>query len=97
MVCFQLFVRPALAALQGATRAPVRITAALDDALPLLPTREQAVRVRLSAEDDGWHAVPTGAQGSHILTSMLGAEGLAMIAKGEGNAPAGTRVEVHLL
>jgi molybdopterin molybdotransferase len=97
MVCFQLFVRPALAALQGATRAPVRITAVLDDAVPLLPAREQAVRVRLSAEDDGWHAAPTGAQGSHILTSMLGAEGLAMVPKGEGEAAAGTRVEVQLL
>jgi molybdopterin molybdotransferase len=97
MVCFQLFVRPALAGLQGATRAPVRISAVLDDAVPLLPTREQAVRVRLSAKDDGWHAAPTGAQGSHILTSMLGAEGLAVVAKGEGEAAAGTRVEVQLL
>jgi molybdopterin molybdotransferase len=97
MVCFQLFVHPALAALQGATRAPVRITAMLDDAVPLLPAREQAVRVRLSAKDDGWHATPTGAQGSHILTSMLGAEGLAMVPKGEGEAAAGTPVEVQLL
>ena len=94
---FELFVRPALAALQGATRAPVRITAVLDDAVPLLPAREQAVRVRLSAEDDGWHAAPTGAQGSHMLTSMLGAEGLAMVPKGEGEAAAGTPVEVQLL
>ena len=97
MICFQLFVRPALAALQGATDAPVAITAVLDDAVPLLPLREQAVRVRLSAHDDAWHAVPTGAQGSHMLTSMLGAEGLAMVAPGEGEAAVGTRVEVQLL
>jgi molybdopterin molybdotransferase len=97
MVCFQLFVRPALAALQGAVHEPVRITAALDHAVPLLAVREQAVRVRLSTQDDGWHAAPTGAQGSHMLTSMLGAEGLAMVAMGDGEASAGTRVEVELL
>jgi molybdopterin biosynthesis enzyme len=39
----------------------------------------------------------TGAQGSHVLTSMLGADGLAMIAPGEGVAAAGERVEVELL
>jgi hypothetical protein len=32
-----------------------------------------------------------------MLTSMLGAEGLAMVAMGEGEASAGTRVEVELL
>ncbi len=38
-----------------------------------------------------------GAQGSHVLTSMLGADALALIAPGEGEAPAGERVEVELL
>ncbi len=42
-------------------------------------------------------ARPTGEQGSHMLTSMLGADGLALIAAGEGAAEAGDRVEVELL
>ena len=43
-------------------------------------------------------AAPTkDAQGSHVLTSMVGADGLALIAAGEGEAPAGERVEVELL
>lgn len=97
MVTFQLFVRPALAALQGAPAAPTRVAAVLDDPVPLLPLREQAVRVRLSAHDGGWHAAVTGEQGSHMLTSMLGADGLALVALGEGEAKPGTPVEVELL
>ena len=97
MVTFQLFVRPALAALQGAPAAPTRVAAVLDDPVPLLPVREQAVRVRLSAHDGGWHAAVTGEQGSHMLTSMVGADGLALVAAGEGEAKPGTPVEVELL
>jgi molybdopterin molybdotransferase len=97
MVTFQLFVRPALAALQGAPTAPTRVAAVLDDPVPLLPVREQAVRVRLSAHDGGWHAAVTGEQGSHMLTSMVGADGLALVAAGEGEAKPGTPVEVELL
>jgi molybdopterin molybdotransferase len=97
MVTFQLFVRPALAALQGAPAAPTRVAAVLDDPVPLLPLREQAVRVRLSAHDGGWHAAVTGEQGSHMLTSMVGADGLALVALGEGEAKPGTPVEVELL
>ena len=61
------------------------------------PSRDQAVRVVLSAGDDGWHAATTGAQGSHVLTSMLGAHGLALVPAGDGELRAGARVEVELL
>ncbi len=98
MVTFQLFARPALAALQGADPAAVRTSAILDQPVDRNPVREQAVRVFLRhGPGDGLHADPTGAQGSHILTSMVGADGLALIASGEGQAAAGERVEVELL
>jgi molybdopterin molybdotransferase len=98
MVTFQLFVRPALAALQGGDPDAARATARLAAPVARNPRREQAVRVRLAASDDGWRASPTKeAQGSHVLTSMLGADGLALIAPGEGDAPAGEPVEVELL
>jgi molybdopterin molybdotransferase len=98
MVTFQLFVRPALAALQGADPSATSTTAALDEPIARNGRREQAVRVRLRAGEDGWHAAPTrDAQGSHVLTSMLGADGLALIAPGDGEAAAGERVEVELL
>ena len=97
MVTFQLFVRPALAALQGAPPDARHVTAALDAAVPRNPQREQAVRVTLRQGDDGLVARPTGAQGSHMLTSMLGADGLALVAPGEAELAAGERVEVELL
>jgi molybdopterin molybdotransferase len=98
MVTFQLFVRPALAALQGADPSISRTAARLEQAVARNPRREQAVRVRLAAGDDGWRVSPTkGAQGSHVLTSMLGANALALIAPGEGEAAAGELVEVELL
>ena len=82
--------------LAGADPA-ARASALLDEPVPRHQRREQAVRVRLRHAEDGLRAVPTGEQGSHILTSMVGADGLALIAAGEGEAPAGQRVEVELL
>jgi molybdopterin molybdotransferase len=97
MVTFQLFVRPALRALQSAVPDSERATAVLDEPVRRNPGREQALRVRLRADGDGWHAATTGDQGSHVLTSMLGARGLALIPSGEGELAAGERVEVELL
>jgi molybdopterin molybdotransferase len=97
MVTFQLFARPALAALQGAAPDAPRTTAVLAHPVARNPRREEAVRVRLRHTDQGLEAETTGEQGSHMLTSMLGADGLAMIAPGDGELAAGERVEVELL
>jgi molybdopterin molybdotransferase len=98
MVTFQLFTRPALAALQGAAPDARRVAAVLESPIPRNPEREQAIRVRLLQSANGLIATPTkGAQGAHVLTSMVGADGLALIAAGTGDAPAGERVEVELL
>jgi molybdopterin molybdotransferase len=97
MVTFELFVRPALRALQGAPAAPLRATAILEEPVRRNPSREQAIRVRLQHTDNGLRATTTGPQGSHVLTSMLGAQGLARIGAGAGELAAGERVEVELL
>ena len=97
MVTFHLFGRAALRALQGADPDEMRATAVLDEPVARSPGREQALRCRLRACEDGWHAAPTGEQGSHVLTSMLGADALALIPHGEGDVPAGERVEIELL
>ena len=97
MVTFHLFARPALRALQGADPRPRTGSAVLDEPLRRNPRREQAVRCALTVGDDGWHARSTGPQGSHVLTSMLGADALAMVPRGDGELEAGKRVDVELL
>jgi molybdopterin molybdotransferase len=97
MVTFQLFARPALAALQGAAPDAPRTSAVLAHPVARNLRREEAVRVRLRHTDEGLLAESTGEQGSHMLTSMLGADGLALIAPGDGELAAGERVEVELL
>ena len=97
MVTFLLFVRPAITAMTGAPDAAHRLRAILDEELPKPPGRAHAVRCRLELRDDGWHARPTGDQDSHILTSMLGADALAIV-PAEADPPAvGETVELELL
>lgn len=96
-VCFQLFVRPALRALQGADPAATRVPVQLTAPAARMPGRTHAVRCRLQAGPGGWMATPTGPQGSHQLTSMLHADGLALVPPGAGELPAGTVLEAELL
>jgi molybdopterin molybdotransferase len=98
MITFHLFARPALRALAGADPSGgTRARAVLDVALPRNANREEVVRCRLYARDDGWHVEPTKEQGSHVLTSMLGAGAYALVPAGEGDLAAGERVEVELV
>lgn len=97
MVTFVLFVRPALRALQGADPSATRTIARLDGPIPANPDRDQAVRCRLRVADDGWHAEPTGPQGSHVMSSMLGAGALAIVPAGERDLAPGEQVTVELI
>ena len=98
VVTFSLFVAPALAAMQGAPiPTPPRPAAVLGVEVPRNPGRDQMIRVRLTDDEEGVRAYPNGAQGSHILTSLLGADALALIPTGEGALAAGTTVALHAL
>jgi molybdopterin molybdotransferase len=98
MVTFQLLARPALERLAGiADPSAARGLALLDEAVRRNPRRDEAVRCRLETRPDGWHVRPTGPQGSHILTSMLHADALALVPAGEGELAVGAHVEVELL
>jgi molybdopterin molybdotransferase len=97
MVTFILLARPALAAMSGRDPERHRTTARLAEDYEKRPGRAHAVRCRLELREDGWRATPTGAQGSHILTSMLGADCLAMIPTEAGSLSAGDTVQIELL
>ena len=98
MVTFLLFVRPALQAMLGIPAGAPRTTAVLTAPYAeKKPGRAHLVRCRLSLGETGLEATPTGAQGSHVLTSMLGADALAYFPTDAGPAAAGERVEVELL
>jgi molybdopterin molybdotransferase len=93
-VCFSLFARPALRALQGAQPEEPR-TARLGADVKRSPDREQAVRVTLATDPKGvLVATPTGPQGSHILSSLVGAAGLALVPPGDGPLVTGSTVAV---
>jgi molybdopterin molybdotransferase len=97
MVTFHLFARPALRRLAGADPADTRTTALIDVDVPREAGRDQVLRCRLDARPDGWHVGPTKPQGSHILSSMVGARALALVPRGEGTLAAGQRVDIELV
>ncbi len=95
-VCFVLFARPALRALQGAEPLPPALTALLEHDQPRNPSREEAVRVRLRTDAQGrLLADSTGAQDSHLLSSLLGADALALVPPAPEPLPAGSPVAVE--
>jgi molybdopterin molybdotransferase len=69
----------------------------MDEDYAKSPGRAHAVRCRLEQRPDGWHVRPTKEQGSHVLTSMLDAEALAVLEVERGNVAAGERVEIEIL
>jgi molybdopterin molybdotransferase len=97
MVTFILFVAPAVRALGGSAEPRRQTSATLSADCERAPGRAHAVRCRLRLGAHGWEAEPTGAQGSHVLTSMLDADALAILPAGSGTVTAGTLVTVELL
>jgi len=97
MVTFLTFVRPALIAMAGGDPTARRVTARLGADYEKPTDRAHAVRCRLELDDRGWLAWPLPRQGSHVLTSMLAADGLALVPAETASLAAGDAVEVELL
>ncbi len=97
-VTFILFVRPALEAMQGlAPRESLDREGRLAVAVARNRNREQAIRVRAQRRNGVLTVTPNGPQGSHMVTSLLGADALAFIPPGEGELPAGSVVALEEL
>ncbi len=97
MVSFEQFARPAILKMQGKTRlVKPTVQAVLDDTVTN-SGRRAFVRVIVERRDGEWHARTTGGQGSGVLTSMVRANGLAIIPEGVPRVEAGARVTVQML
>lgn len=98
LVTFVLFARPAIRAMLGLPAHPPGATTAILEAdCRKSAGRADLVRCRLELGEDGWHATPTGPQGSHVLTSMLGADALAVLPADRELVRAGERVPIELI
>ena len=97
-VSFEVFARPAIRALQG--RRDVQrptVVARASQRLTAPPNKRGFTRVRLSRDERGWVAAPTGAQGSHVISSIARADGLAVVPEDVTEIPPGGEVQVQLL
>jgi molybdopterin molybdotransferase len=93
LVCFELFVRPALLALQGATHVqPAWITGALGAPVERVRTRDDLIRVRFETVEGATVLLPVHGQQSHQIAITAQADALARIPMGTGELAAGTEV-----
>jgi molybdopterin molybdotransferase len=93
LVCFELFVRPALLALQGAhTARPAFSAGRLGATVTRNPDRDDLIRVRVSTPERTPVLTPLAGQQSHQITVTAQADALALIPTGTGDLAAGTDV-----
>ena len=98
MVCFELFVRPALMKMMGREdkRRP-HIDVYFDGEVENRFGRMHAMRVTLEKTERGWRAESVGAQGSGLVSSLTKADALALIGPESEGVKAGAPVEAIVL
>jgi molybdopterin molybdotransferase len=94
LVGFELFVRPAVLALQGHGDPMPRFEPGrLGADAKLNPHRDELVRARTRPSDDGALVLdPLGGQESHMIVRAAGANALVLLPRGEGRLTAGAPV-----
>jgi molybdopterin molybdotransferase len=96
-VGFEQFVRPAIRKMRGCVSLlRPTIVAELTETIDKRPGRLHFVRVRLRMRDGRWFATPTGAQGSHIQSSLIDCNGVARFDIEETKIDAGSEVVVEV-
>jgi molybdopterin molybdotransferase len=94
LVAVELFVRPALAALQGAEPGPHYERARLAAPLRRNAARDELVRARTSRDEDETVVEPLAGQESHMIARAAAADALVHVPAGEGELIAGSRVRI---
>ncbi len=98
MVCFELYIRPALLALQGRLDMyRPYVFAAAEEPMKASRQRLELRRCRLARHGRGWTFSTTGPQGSGILRSMSQADGLVVVPPRHPESKAGDEFLVMLL
>jgi len=99
MIAFLLFVRPAIRAALGAEPALdlPRAEAQLARPLRSRSDRRSFLRARASFDAGVLRAAPVEKQGSHVLTSMIGANALIVLPPGTHDLAAGAPVSLLLI
>ncbi len=93
LVGFELFVRPAILALQGAPEPLPRFEPGrLGRAVRRGEGRDELLRARAEVRDDGVVLEPLGGQESHMIASAASADVLVFIPQGDGEVAKGAAV-----
>src|SRR4029450_11854517 len=94
-VSVDLFVRPAILKMMGRTQLfRPEVTATLTEEVEGPKGKLQFARVRLERAGDGWTGTPTGHRGPDPISTVVRANGLAMVPVGTATAPAGSEIRV---
>jgi len=98
LVCFYLYVRPALRAMLGLTglHLPV-VSATAAESVRTAEGLTEFVRCTLDGEPGAYRVRPTGSQGSHVLRSLSLGEALLISPPEVGTIASGSAVRVMLL
>jgi molybdopterin molybdotransferase len=93
LVGCELFVRPAVLALQGAADPGPRFAAGrLAETVSRNPGRDDLMRARTEVTDDGIVLSPVTGQESHMIVRAAEADALVLVPRGEGELAAGESV-----
>jgi molybdopterin molybdotransferase len=93
LVGCELFVRPAVLALQGAAQpGPVYSEGRLARAVRRNAQRDEFLRARVVASDNGIVLDPVSGQESHMIVRAAGADALVFAPRGDGELAAGASV-----
>jgi molybdopterin molybdotransferase len=92
LVGFELFVRPAVAALQGADPGPAFLAGRLAESRRRSPERDELARARVRLDGNEVMLEPLSGQESHMIVRSAQANALVLIERGAGDAAAGELV-----
>jgi len=93
LVGFELFVRPAVRALQGAAQpGPDWERGRLAESVHANPGRDELIRARARVGDEGIELEPLAGRESHMIARAAGANALVLVRRSAGDVAAGSIV-----